>query len=394
MSRTARVGLLFFGVVFCLVGLAAVWFITIGPSLNVLRSRAWPSTQATITSSRVERHESDDGASWSAEISFEYEVRGQWHTSDSWSFFSMNGSRSGANATVKKYPVGSRATCYYSERNPGRAVLDRSFHWFSLMGVLFLLFPVFGGGALYYAISGGRRRATPATSLITDRAALASGREKQPLAEIFGAEWEGPRRLKPETTRLGRVIGIGVFALLWNGFLAFFIFLMWSDRGGIGGMGICFALFLIPFVLVGLGTLAAFVHQLLSLANPTVEIALSNGAVVCGDSLDVAWEMTGNSARIRNLVINIEGREQARYTRGTNTYTDKEVFCTIEIANTSDRAEMQFGEQTISIPANTVPSLDAPNNKIIWSIKVQGIIPMWPDVNEEFEFRVKPLTSS
>ena len=41
-------------------------------------------------------------------------------------------------------------------------------------------------------------------------------------------------------------------------------------------------------------------------------------------------------------------------------------------------------------PADTMHSFAGENNKIVWSIKVEGEIPIWPDVNEEFEIKVLP----
>ncbi len=381
-------GLFVFGLVFCLIGVVVVWWFTIGPVVNVIRASDWPSTACTILSSQLEEHESDDGSTWSAEITFEYQVNQRRHSSDTWSFFGINGSKASAQATVRRYPVGSDSRCYYNPHNPDQAVLSRQFQWSSLLGILFLLFPAFGVAAIYFAVRGGPTtsfRAGPGSSA---RSPVSAEGKFGPAG--FASEWDGPRRLKPEATPVTRLVGIGVFAVLWNGFVGVFLYLMWSGNRGVAGPDICFSLFMIPFALVGLVVIGAFIHQALALTNPTIEIALSSGAVAPGETLDIAWEMNGNTSRLLNLQIAIEGREQARYTRGTNTCTDKEVFCTIPVADTSDTSEMPFGERSVVIPAGAVPSLDAPNNKIIWSIRVKGDIPRWPDVSEDFEFRVKP----
>jgi hypothetical protein len=52
---------------------------------------------------------------------------------------------------------------------------------------------------------------------------------------------------------------------------------------------------------------------------------------------------------------------------------------------------MGTGSVTIHIPEDTMHSIDTGNNKIIWSLWLEGSIPDWPDVSEYYEFTVLPM---
>ena len=45
---------------------------------------------------------------------------------------------------------------------------------------------------------------------------------------------------------------------------------------------------------------------------------------------------------------------------------------------------------SFALPADTMPSFTAENNKIIWTIKATLEISGWPDSEEEFEILVAP----
>ena len=98
----------------------------------------------------------------------------------------------------------------------------------------------------------------------------------------------------------------------------------------------------------------------------------------------------GRVERINELTIKLTGREEARYRRGTKTYTDKNTFCELEVMSTRDGEQMGFGQAMLTVPGDTMHSFRADNNKIIWTVTVHGDIPKWPDVKEEFEITVVP----
>jgi hypothetical protein len=85
----------------------------------------------------------------------------------------------------------------------------------------------------------------------------------------------------------------------------------------------------------------------------------------------------------------LEGREEARYRRGTDTYTDRAVFATVPIVDVSQAFEVPAGSAPFSTPWGTVPSFSATNNKIVWALKVTCEIPGWPDSEDDYEIPVR-----
>ena len=86
----------------------------------------------------------------------------------------------------------------------------------------------------------------------------------------------------------------------------------------------------------------------------------------------------------------MEGKEEVRYRRGTDTHTETKVFATSQIVDTSDSYQMVSGSTSFSVPADTLPTFASENNKVIWTLKAQLDIANWPDSDEEFEILVRP----
>jgi hypothetical protein len=51
---------------------------------------------------------------------------------------------------------------------------------------------------------------------------------------------------------------------------------------------------------------------------------------------------------------------------------------------------MQSGRARLMIPPGTMPTFRSEHNKILWTLRVRGDIPRWPDIKEEYEITVLP----
>lgn len=411
-SGCAAVLLLVMGSLFIAGGGIGFWFAFAQPMLQLWNARSWPEAEARVLTSEVHVNHDSDGNTYRPEISYEYSVDGNRFRGDRYSFFVWStSSRGWVERAVAKYSAGSRHPCFYDPGEPDKSVLDRGFYWSYLLGLLTLIFAAAGVLIAWLGVSswGNTKREKQKLPAVpgefrpqglpsTHSAALAGSGGNPQIGPDSGAViqpaetepapwlvWEGPRKLKPESTRLARVVGLGVFALFWNGFISIFVVLIMKD-----GWPLLPTLFISLFVLVGTGILAAFFHQFLALSNPIVEIALESGAVPVGGELVLAWETTGNAGRIRELRIEITGTEKATYTRGTDTTTDTHVFQRILAAAVTDPAGIRFGSHSVPIPATTMHTFAAKRNRIEWNIEVRGSIPWWPDVSEKYPFFVKP----
>lgn len=377
--------LFFFGLIFFVMGCAFFWMFFLHPLVRTMSARSWLATDATVTMNTMEEVDGEDGSTWKPVIHFTYVVDGAERQSTTWSFIHFSSSRKWAKNICAKYPVGSKQTCYYHPSNPADAVLDRTMEQGSWFTLFTLVFVAVGALVMFFAVRTWRSKGMESSG---------SGTPVSGASELVAAKYEtdvpwmghdGPQRLKPANSRILVVIGVGIFALIWNG-ISWPMFLMSMGQNGLFGFA---TLFLIIFVSVGLLLICILVYTFLGLFNPVVSIALSSGAVAIGDSADIAWETEGNIQRISELTIDLVGVEKATYTRGTDTVTDTNEFLRMQVAKTSDTETIRFGSASIQIPANTMHTFSAKNNKIEWSIAVAGTIRMWPDIKDTFVFFVK-----
>jgi len=213
-----------------------------------------------------------------------------------------------------------------------------------------------------------------------------------PQGEAPGIETLEPLVLKPQHTRLGALVGILFIAAFWNGIVGLFVWqIVVGFRQGDREWGA--ALFLSIFVLVGLFLLLAVPYQFLALWNPRPHLTLSHGTLRLGDRVDLEWRFSGRPSRIRHLRLTFEGREEATYGSGRSRTTAREVFRTLVIADTTEPMTIAAGAARFAIPADTMHSLTAGSNRVVWTLKVAGDIRHWPDVAEEFELAVWPQTA-
>ena len=255
-----------------------------------------------------------------------------------------------------------------------------------LTALIPLLFLAVGIGGIVWTLRMSRKAAQ-----VAGAAALGS-----PALSPFGVPWPGPGladpasiELRPTMTPLGKFVGLTFFNLFWNGIVSVFIYQAYQSWRKEEAAG-CLTLFLIPFVLVGVGALIALVQQLLVLFNPRVRLTLAPGVLMTGGMAYLQWHLSGRGGGVRRLRIVLQGREEARYRRGTNTHTDREVFATLPVADTAQPYEIPAGNARIDLPAATLPSFTAADNKIVWSFKVTCEIPFWPDSEDEYEVVVRP----
>ncbi len=389
----AAVGVAFFSFFF-LIGTVVFYFLALRPLLSVLAARDWVPTPCTVISSRVQSHRSKDSTTYRIEILYSYEFNGREHRSNRYHF--MGGSSSGRKRkaeVVGRYPAGATRTCYVDPRNPNEAVLDRGLTrdmWFGLIPAVFMLV---GAGGIIGMLRKGRSRA--ADDPVAEPVSIREITGVTPSPFTPGALLEdspGIRVFKSGRSRMVGVVAVGVFAAIWNGviLLGFIQGSGFFRRGRADFFDWFHTLFMLPFLAVGLAMIAVLVYQVLALFNPKVEATLQPGTPRLGGRLDLDWRLTGRTHVLRSLKIFLEAREEATYRRGTSTSTDRKAFLKLELASIANSAEMSAGRASVALPQDTVPSFKSDNNKIVWALHIQGEIPRWPDLKEEFEIQVLP----
>lgn len=380
LSQRRRAGqgtgcLVLFGLVFALIGGVALWFLFVRPMSRFLAAQSWQETPAVIVESRVLESSDSDSTTYKPDVHFTYTFEGREYRSNRYNFLDAYSSgRSGKEEIVAYYSPGLRTVCWVNPENPSEAVLKKDFSASYLIGLIPLVFLLAGVGIMWAGVSGGRKK------------------KEVPMTVAAGAiSSPGPVELKPTATPTGKFIGLTLVALFWNGIVSVFV---WRAVQGwrMGNPDGCLTAFLSIFVVIGLLILFGAIRQFLVLFNPRVRITLGNGSLRIGEPAYLQWDISGSASRVKRLAMVLEGREEARYRRGTNTYTDRSVFATVPIVDTSHSFEIPAGSASFSVPEGTLPSFSATNNKIIWQLKVTCDIPGWPDSEDDYEIAVRPGT--
>ena len=130
--------------------------------------------------------------------------------------------------------------------------------------------------------------------------------------------------------------------------------------------------------------------MVLNLFNPRIRVVLGQRSIHLGDDLKAEWQFDGRSERVRRLTFTLQGEERATYRRGTDTRTDTHVFVRLIVLETEDASAISAGSVHVQIPKATMHSFRASNNEVSWKLKVQGEIPRFPDIAEEFQLDILP----
>ena len=377
-------GLMFFG-----VGLAFAAVLIVFPLWGMLQARNWVLTPCQVVSSKLEQ---DDGTS-RVVVVYSYTFGNQPYQSDRYCFQSMssNTSRDWKRQVIAAHPPGARTNCYVNPGSPAQAVIERGWVPDMWWGLFPLPFTALGCGVLLYAVGVWR---VPQSRDGTSewRPARSTFREADSMDVDMNT---GPVTLKPAITPFQNLIIAVCIALFWNGITSIFVwqFAVQVIRGGFAGWDWIPTLFLLPFVAIGLGLICFVVYSLLAIFNPRPTLVVNSEAIRLGERLTVNWSLSGRTESIRELKISLKGAEQATYRRGTSTATDTSIFENLVIFATTEPFDMPQGTASITIPADTMHSFDAPNNKIEWTLTIHGEIPWWPDVSASFSIDVLPLSA-
>jgi len=389
-----------FAVMFLGVGGFFFYLLALKPWFGVLQARSWVATPCTVISSDVKA----DFDSQQLNVTFKYTVDQRGYQSDTYCFslMSSNTGDTWKRQVVKDHPAGKQTTCFVNPSNPAKAVIDRGWvpdMWWGFFPIPFLMV---GGAALLVALGVIRLPKTTAQAAASEwKPAVSSGMtsDKSDLDSEEVADSESlmgsdePVTLHPTSTPLGSFLGVLFVSFFWNGIVSIFVWSMFQEyqRGGFAAVNWFQALFYSPFILVGLALVVAVFLAFLALFNPRPTLIVSSLSVPLGGELQLRWTVTGRVSAINRLRIVLKGIEKATYCRGTTTCNDEATFAEILLVETFEEFDIAEGEATVTIPSDSMHSFAASNNKIEWSLTVQGDIQLWPDMMATFPITILPI---
>jgi hypothetical protein len=199
--------------------------------------------------------------------------------------------------------------------------------------------------------------------------------------------------LRPKSSPLGAFVAVVCLTLFWNGLVSVFVWhgIAAARTGDHDGF---ILLFLLPFVLIGLGLIYAVARQFLVLFNPRLHMTLTPGELTLGRSAYLQWRLGSGGKGVRRVKITLQGREERDTWSGKNHRTWTETFLTLPVADSAESAEIEAGGSASFVPpARNQPSLREQDHRIIWVIHAHCDIAGWPDSDDDYEVVVRAGTS-
>ncbi|NBT13493.1 MAG: hypothetical protein EBS56_07920 [Planctomycetia bacterium] len=182
-------------------------------------------------------------------------------------------------------------------------------------------------------------------------------------------------RLPIESPESWQLLGIGLFAALWNAVLAVLAVTAGLDLLGGRVEPVLLAL-LVPFLAVGIGGIVVFVRRLfLTTAVGTTQVEISDHPLLPGANYDVLLAQGGAGA-VALLRLTLEMEESAAFRQGTDTRTERVVVWREVVKEWRDvriSPGVRFeAHATITIPRDAMHSFVSEHNAVRWRIVVHG----------------------
>ncbi len=188
---------------------------------------------------------------------------------------------------------------------------------------------------------------------------------------------------------------IGGFTLLWNAILSPFLVAVIDDWNRGRPVQWMAALFIIPFVLVGLGligaTIFAGLNWFVSMLVGRVEVEISDHPITPGATIRIHLAQVGLFPLAR-VSVWLVCTEEATYVAGTNTSTAKKEIAKQSVATPDEsptEGRLPLAAE-FAVSRDAMHSFDAPNNKINWTVRVTGRVLGLLPFRNDFGVTVSP----
>ena len=397
---------LFFGLFFLLgcIGLALILVTLVIPEWRV--NHQFVEQTCLVVDKGIGQVKDDGGTLYRPEIKIRYQVGGQTYFTTTYDI--RNAYSSGQDdkqAVLDRFAKGQEHRCWYDPADPSVAVLVRGYNWWVwLLFVVPVSFILIGGGGLFYTMLHWGKSAER-------RAAIARRAAELPLFEADGnSKSEFPNippgvdvtdsagttlafRLPVAASRAWALLASLVLCVFWNGVVSIFLIIAVGSHLE-GNPDWALTVFVIPFLLVGLGAIYFFVRQLLVATGtgPTL-VEISGHPLHPGESYDLFLSQSGR-LKINALEVLLVCDEEATYRQGTNTRTQSQRVYRQQVFRREQfeiRRDAPFDARCqIKVPAGAMHSFKAGHNEVNWKIIVKGDVAGWPDYQRSFPVIIHP----
>jgi len=401
---------LFFAVFFLLgcVGLMVMVAALVIPEWRA--NHEFARDTCVVRQTRIGRKQGDDGALYRPEVQIEYQIDGETYRIWTYDIHTIRGSgygtaRDDVRATLDRFAPGEHYVVYYDLSDPNVAVLVRGSSWWVWLSLLVpLSFILIGGGGLVYTLFTWGKSAERRAAIVKKAPRLDALVNHKAAAPDFPHVPRPTNITDSPGTRLTfrlPVAGSPVWALfvwltaclLWNGIVSIFVTIVISSFLQ-GDPDWFMTIFIIPFVLIGIGLIAFFVRQFVVATGvgPTL-VEISDQPLFPGERYRLFLSQTGR-LKMKCLELLLVCDEETTYRHGTDTRTETQRVCGQSLFR-REGFEVAGGtpfetECDLEVPAGAMHSFKSKHNEITWKIVVRGSPARWPDFERSFPVIVYP----
>ncbi|MFD0893119.1 DUF3592 domain-containing protein [Luteolibacter ambystomatis] len=352
------------GIAFCGVfatgGLAMIGGMIIPAVTKKTVSSGWVETPAEVVWSRIVEHGSGEDRSTKPDIFYRYTFAGREYHSNRYDLGGGFNGDSAKHDLVRSHPVGTTLLCYVNPRKPWQAIVDRNLKGSVAMFLFPIPFTLVGVGGLvgmWWWPRYQRKLKLKADSTLSWR-----GKPSEQGVVLTGG-----------SERLVALLGIGFATIFWNSIVGVFVSIAVSEWQS-GHPQMFLNLFLIPFVIVGLGLLLVCLNRLLQFRRPSYEVRLVPGALAPGDEGSITWrrsEGRGQPGQLSILLIAVKSI-------GSDDGKQEKVVHKETLAEIQQPGDCSFQPIRLKIP--TTPA------GVVWKIRLAPRMASWlPAVPEDLK---------
>lgn len=400
---------LFFGVFFMLgcIGLALILVTWIIPEWRV--NHEFVESPCLVVDKALGQVNSDGGTLYRPEIRIRYQIGDQTYFTTTYDIRNAYSSgQENKEALLEAFTKGQEYPCWYDPADPSVAVLTRGYNWWVwLLFVVPVSFILIGGGGLFYTMllwgKSAERRAA-----LTRRAAQlplfeANGKDDSRFPNIpesvDATDSPGTTlafRLPVAASRAWALVVSLVLCVFWNGVVSIFLIVAVGSHLE-GNPDWVLTVFVIPFLLVGVGAVFFFLRQMAVATGtgPTL-VEISEHPLHPGQTCELFLLQSGR-LKMNALEILLVCEEEATYRQGTNTRTDTQRVYQQRVFRREQfeihRDEPFIARCALRVPTSAMHSFKSAHNEVNWNIVVQGEIAGWPDYQRSFPVIVHPVSN-
>jgi hypothetical protein len=314
--------------------------------------------------------------------------------------------RSAAVARLDAWALGAELPAWYDPAHVGTVVLERGYNWWT-----WLLTLVLPGALIAFGTSGLVRTARrwntseecraagrPLPGLLKPLPATPRTADGHPGVPTCDDMVNSPGtilryRLPIESPENWRLIGFGLFAVLWNVVLVVLAAGAGHDLAG-GRVDRFLLALLVPFTVIGVAGIVMFVRGLvLATAVGTTQVEINEHPLRPGGRYELILAQGGSGA-FRSLEISIALEEQATFRQGTDTRSERltvwsRAVQAWENLQLSPRVRFE-ARTTLEIPPACMHSFASEHNTVRWLVVVRGRPVRWPAFTRTFPVVVFP----